>query len=50
VRALEPWEFNSTHGAFRGLDVTGTDVKKRVVESAKIAVSAMGYNVATYFP
>ena len=49
VEALEPYEFKTTHGAFDGLDVGGTDVKLRIVESAKIAVGAMGYSVVKIF-
>ncbi|KAA8899956.1 beta-lactamase-like protein [Sphaerosporella brunnea] len=45
VKALEPWEFDSTHGAFNGMDVVRRDVKKRVLESARIALAAMGYRV-----
>ncbi|KAI5812215.1 beta-lactamase-like protein [Pyronema omphalodes] len=40
-RALEPYSFNWTHGAFPGLDVTGTDVKQRVRDSIEIAVGWM---------
>jgi hypothetical protein len=40
-RALEPYSFNWTHGAFPGLDVTGTDVKQRVRDSIEIAAGWM---------
>lgn len=42
-KALKPFEFTSTHGAFVGTDVRGEDVKQRVLESAKIQVRAEGY-------
>ncbi|MCJ1391704.1 hypothetical protein MMC18_004569 [Xylographa bjoerkii] len=41
--ALRPFEFTSTHGAFVGTDVRGEDVKRRVLESAKIQVRAEGW-------
>lgn len=43
-RALEPFEFESTHGAFVGLDVRDEKVKKRVLESMKIQVRGEGYS------
>ncbi|MCJ1242885.1 hypothetical protein MMC30_000081 [Trapelia coarctata] len=42
-RALKPFLFTSTHGAFVGTDVRAADVKKRVLESAKIQIRAEGY-------
>ncbi|MCJ1477584.1 hypothetical protein MMC13_006257 [Lambiella insularis] len=42
--AVKPFEFTSTYGAFVGTDVRGEDVKKRVLESAKIQVRAEGYD------
>ena len=42
-KALEPFDFNSTHGAFLGLDVRDVNVKNRVLESAKIQIRAEGY-------
>jgi hypothetical protein len=50
VRALEQWEFYSTHGAFVGFDIKGDGVKERVLESARIAIGAMGYNVQVFLP
>lgn len=41
--ALKPFGFTSTHGAFVGTDVRAADVKKRVLESAKIQIRAEGY-------
>ena len=43
-RALRPFDFTSTHGAFVGTDVRDTDLKRRVLESAKIQVRAEGYD------
>ncbi|MCJ1287372.1 hypothetical protein MMC26_006721 [Xylographa opegraphella] len=42
-RAVRPFEFTSTHGAFVDTDVRGGDVKRRVLESAKIQVRAEGW-------
>ena len=42
-KALRPFDFDSTHGAFPGVDVRASDVKGRVLESAKIQVRAEGY-------
>lgn len=46
-KALEPWEFGSTHGAFVGLDVGDEDgggkVKERVRESMRIQARGMGW-------
>jgi hypothetical protein len=50
VLALEKWEFSSTHGAFVGMDVTGDGVKERILDSARIAIGAMGYNAQVFLP
>jgi len=42
-KALKPYEFTATHGAFKGIDVRSKDVKRRVLESAKIQIRAEGY-------
>lgn len=42
-RALKPFDFDTTHGAFNALDVRGRDVKQRVLESMKIQVKYEGY-------
>ena len=42
-QALKAFEFASTHGAFMGTDVIDMNVKRRVLESAKIQVRAEGY-------
>ncbi|KAL0636321.1 hypothetical protein Q9L58_004668 [Maublancomyces gigas] len=42
-KSLRPYSFTSTHGAFHGVDVRDPKLKGRVLESAKIAIAAMGY-------
>ncbi|KAK5005711.1 hypothetical protein LTR28_007372 [Elasticomyces elasticus] len=42
-RALKPFDFTSTHGAFLGLDVRDVKVKGRVLESMKIQTTHEGY-------
>ncbi len=42
-RALRPFEFATTHGAFMGMDVRDKRVKERVLESMKIQIRAEGY-------
>ncbi|KAK3073024.1 hypothetical protein LTR53_005748 [Teratosphaeriaceae sp. CCFEE 6253] len=42
-RAIRPYEFTSTHGAFVGQEVRDERVKARVLESMKIQVKAMGW-------
>lgn len=41
--ALRPFEFESTHGAFNGLDVRDKNVKARVLESMKIQAKNEGW-------
>lgn len=41
--SLKPYSFTSTHGAFHEVDVRDPNLKGRVLESAKIAIAAMGY-------
>lgn len=41
--SLKPYPFTSTHGAFHDVDVRDPNLKGRVLESAKIAIAAMGY-------
>ncbi|KZF25313.1 hypothetical protein L228DRAFT_258757 [Xylona heveae TC161] len=41
--ALKPFEFNTTLGAFMGMNVRGRDVKARVLESMKIQIKAEGH-------
>ena len=42
-KALRPFDFESTHGAFLEMDVRSSDVKGRILESAKIQIRAEGY-------
>ena len=42
-RALRPYEFRTTHGAFKGMDVRDVNVKRRVLESAKIFIRQEGH-------
>ncbi|EME44129.1 hypothetical protein DOTSEDRAFT_71814 [Dothistroma septosporum NZE10] len=43
-QALKPFEFESTHGAFAGLDVRDKNVKGRVLESMKIQARNEGWH------
>ncbi|KAI5366015.1 putative metallo-beta-lactamase, ribonuclease Z/Hydroxyacylglutathione hydrolase [Septoria linicola] len=43
-QALKMYDFESTHGAFVGLDVRDKNVKARVLESMKIQARAEGYS------
>lgn len=49
-KTLRKYEFESTHGAFEGVDVydasggTGDKVKKRVLDSMQIQVRSMGWS------
>ncbi len=42
-RALKPWAFHETFGAFKGLEIRHKDVMKRVLESMKIQIKAEGH-------
>ena len=42
-QALRPFDFESTHGAFAGLDVRDKNVKARVLESMKIQARNEGW-------
>ena len=42
-QAIQPYDFESTHGAFAGLDVRDENVKGRVLDSMKIQIKAMGW-------
>lgn len=42
-RAIEPYEFDTTHGAFGGMDVRDKDLKKRLLESMKIQTRGEGW-------
>ncbi|EMC95058.1 hypothetical protein BAUCODRAFT_524622 [Baudoinia panamericana UAMH 10762] len=41
---VQPFDFESTHGAFVGQEVRDKHVKKRVLESMKIQTKAMGWD------
>lgn len=41
-KALIPYDFKSTHGAFPGMDVRDSNLKSRVWKSAQIQIEAMG--------
>lgn len=43
-QALKPYDFESTHGAFVGMEVRDKNSKFRVLESMKIQARAEGYN------
>ena len=42
-RAIEPFDFDTTLGAFEGMDVRDTDLKMRVLESMQIQTRGMGW-------
>ena len=42
-RAIEPYDFNTTHGAFIGTDVRDQNLKKRVLESMRIQTRGEGW-------
>lgn len=40
---MKPFEFDTSHGAFTTMNVRDEKLKKRLLESCKIVVKAMGY-------
>ena len=42
-KALKPYDFDTTHGAFVGMDVRDNDLKGRVLESMKIQLRGEGW-------
>ena len=42
--AIKGYDFEATHGGFAGTDVRDVNVKKRVLESARIQIKAEGYH------
>ena len=42
-RAIEPYDFDTTHGAFVGTDVRDQNLKKRMLESMKIQTRGEGW-------
>ena len=43
-KAVKPWHFTSTYGLVKGMDVHDANLKRRVLESAKIQIRAEGYH------
>ena len=42
-RAIEPYDFDTTHGAFVGMDVRDVNLKGRMLESMKIQTRGEGW-------
>ena len=42
--AVKLWQFTSTYGLMKGLNVHDDNLKRRVLESAKIQIRAEGYS------
>lgn len=42
-KSIKPFEFDTTFGAFWGLQVRSPEVKKRILDSAKIQTRAEGH-------
>ena len=42
-KAIEPFDFDTTHGAFLGMDVRDEGLKKRMLESMQIQVRGGGW-------
>ncbi len=42
-QAIEPFDFNTTHGAFPDMDIRDEKLKVRLLESMKIQVRNEGY-------
>ena len=42
-KAVKPWDFTSAYGLVKGMNVHDPNLKKRVLESAKIQMRAEGY-------
>ena len=42
-RAIRPFKFHTTHGAFVGMDVRDKELKERMLESMKIQVRGEGW-------
>ena len=43
-KAIKSYSFDTTHGAFAGMDVRDQDLKGRLLESMKIQVRAQGWD------
>lgn len=42
-RAIKSYEFDTTHGAFVGMDVRDEDLKRRLLDSMKIQTRGEGW-------
>ena len=42
-KAIRPFDFDTTHGAFLGMDVRDRDLKRRMLESMQIQVRGEGW-------
>lgn len=42
-QAIKPFDFDTTHGAFLGMDVRDEKLKERMFDSMKIQVKAEGW-------
>ena len=42
-RAIEHFEFDTTHGAFVGMDVRDEDLKRRMLYSMQVQIRAEGW-------
>ena len=42
-KAIQPFDFHTTHGAFVGMDVRDERLKERMLESMKIQVRGEGW-------
>lgn len=42
-KAIKPFDFDTTHGAFNGMDVRDENLNARMLESMKIQVRGEGY-------
>lgn len=43
-RAIEPYDFDTTHGAFSDMDVRDKNLKERLLESMKIQTRGEGWD------
>ena len=48
-KAIKPFDFDATYGAFQGQNVTRPDLKKQVLESMKIFCKVGGHETAAVF-
>ena len=43
-KAIEPFDFDTTHGAFVGMDVRDGELKRRMLESMQIQTRGEGWD------